>query len=188
MAAYLPAIVALAVLLRVDPDLVRRRLESREPDAAQNRLKRIAAPLYLLAFMLTGFDHRWGWTNHRLAPIPAWLSLLADAAILAATLAVTWVMLTNRFAARTIRVEAGQEVISTGPYRFVRHPMYSASILLLIAMPIALGSLVSLPVFLLAVPFFTARLLREEKLLLRDLPGYDAYCNRTRYRLIPFVW
>jgi protein-S-isoprenylcysteine O-methyltransferase Ste14 len=94
----------------------------------------------------------------------------------------------NRFAARTIQVEAGQMVISTGPYRFVRHPLYSGSVVLWIFTPLALGSYITLPAFLLLVPFYVFRLLGEEKVLRAELAGYSEYCLRTRFRLIPSVW
>jgi protein-S-isoprenylcysteine O-methyltransferase Ste14 len=107
---------------------------------------------------------------------------------LAGILLVLWVMNINRFAARTVHVVAGQTVISTGPYRFVRHPLYSGSALLWIFTPLALGSAVSLPAFVLLVSFYVIRLLSEEKILRKDLPGYTEYCACTRYHLIPLVW
>jgi protein-S-isoprenylcysteine O-methyltransferase Ste14 len=94
----------------------------------------------------------------------------------------------NRFAARIVQVEAGQIVADTGPYRFVRHPMYAASSVMSCCAPLALASWVALPAFILFIPLLIARLLNEEQILRRDLPGYTDYCRRTRYRLVPFVW
>jgi protein-S-isoprenylcysteine O-methyltransferase Ste14 len=96
-------------------------------------------------------------------------------------------MKTNSFASSVIQVEAGQRVISTGPYRLVRHPMYSAISLLSLATPLALGSYLALPLFVLLIPLLVFRLLNEEKLLRQNLPGYTDYCSRTRFRLVPFV-
>ena len=97
-------------------------------------------------------------------------------------------MKANPFAASVIQVEARQTIADTGPYRLIRHPMYAGTIVLWFALPLALGSLVALPAFVLLIPLFILRLLNEEKILRRDLPGYAEFCQRTRYRLIPFVW
>jgi protein-S-isoprenylcysteine O-methyltransferase Ste14 len=96
-------------------------------------------------------------------------------------------MKTNNFASSVIRVEAGQRVISTGPYRLVRHPMYSAIVLLSLATPLALRSYVAVPLFVMLIPLLVLRLLNEEQLLRQNLPGYAEYCLRTRSRLVPFV-
>jgi protein-S-isoprenylcysteine O-methyltransferase Ste14 len=107
---------------------------------------------------------------------------------LAGVLLVLWAMNVNRFAAHTIRIVAGQSVIANGPYRFVRHPLYSGAATLWFFMPLALGSSVTLPAFIAIESFYVLRLLHEEKILLKSLPGYVDYCARTRYHLIPFVW
>jgi protein-S-isoprenylcysteine O-methyltransferase Ste14 len=114
--------------------------------------------------------------------------LLAQALIFGGFLLVIWVMKVNSFAARTIQVEEGQKVISTGPYSVVRHPMYTGSLVLWLFTPLALSSYVAWPAFALLIPFYFFRLLNEEKFLRRELPGYSEYCLRTRYRLIPFIW
>jgi protein-S-isoprenylcysteine O-methyltransferase Ste14 len=97
-------------------------------------------------------------------------------------------MAVNRFASRTIQVEANQRVISSGPYHIVRHPMYAASLIMWLAIPLALGSYVALPVFVLMIPVYVLRLLNEEKVLRRDLSGYSEYCVTTPFRLVPHVW
>lgn len=99
-----------------------------------------------------------------------------------------WVLKVNSFASRTIQVESGQKVISTGAYTLVRHPMYSGSVVILLFTPLALGSYIALPAFAMLVPFYVLRLLNEEKVLRQELPGYSEYCLRTRFRLVPFVW
>jgi protein-S-isoprenylcysteine O-methyltransferase Ste14 len=114
--------------------------------------------------------------------------LLCQALILGGLLLVVWVMKVNSFASRTIQVEAGQRVISTGPYRMVRHPLYSGSLVMWLATPLALGSYIAWPAFALLIPFYVFRLLNEEKVLRQELPGYPEYCLRTRFRLVPFVW
>src|SRR5947208_813249 len=99
-----------------------------------------------------------------------------------------WVMKENSFASRTVQIEEGQRVISTGPYGLVRHPMYFGAVLMLFFLTPALGSWWALPDFLLVIPLIVLRLLKEEKMLCRDLPGYSDYCLRTRYRLLPLLW
>jgi protein-S-isoprenylcysteine O-methyltransferase Ste14 len=99
-------------------------------------------------------------------------------------------MKVNSFASRTIQVEAGQKVISTGPYRMVRHPLYSGTLVMWLATPLALGSYIAWPAFALLIPFYVLRLHNEEeeKVLRQELPGYPEYCQHTRFRLVPFVW
>lgn len=188
-AFYVLPIVGLLLLLAIiDPQTAQRRLEGREREPTQRRVILGWIPLFLLALTAPGFDHRFGWTRNILAPVPAWVCLAADFLALAGVLFIAWTIFVNRFAARTIRVEESQQVISSGPYRFLRHPMYSGLIVTQLAMPVGMASLVTLPLFVLLIPFYVVRLLNEEKILCRDLPGYAEYCRHTRYRLIPFVW
>lgn len=174
--------------LKHDPQLVARRLESKEQVTTQRRLVRWLKQVFFAAAVIPGLDFRLGWSRSLLVSVPLWLSILADALVLAGLLTVVWVLSVNRFAARTIRVETGQRVISSGPYRWVRHPMYTGSVVMWLAMPLALGSFIALPAFAALIPFYVVRLLNEEKVLLRGLPGYAAYCDKTRYHLVPFIW
>lgn len=184
----LPIVVLLFGLVIIDPQAAQRRLQSGEPTSSQRKVLRYSAPFFLLAVLAPGFDYRFGWSRNILAPVPAWLSITADLLAFASVLLFAWTIFVNRFAARTIRVEDDQPVISSGPYRLVRHPMYAGLILAQLAMPIGLASLVTLPLFVLLIVFYVVRLLDEEKLLSRSLPGYSQYCRRTRYRLVPFLW
>jgi protein-S-isoprenylcysteine O-methyltransferase Ste14 len=184
----IPVFSLFLYFLKRDPQLIERRMQHKEKETEQKRLIHWLLPLFLIAFLLPGFDHRFGWSRALLGAVPLGLTAFAEAMVLAGFLSLFWVFEVNRFAARTIRVEAGQTVVSTGPYRFVRHPMYSASILLWLFSPLALGSWVALPAFALLVPFYVLRILNEEKVLRAELSGYSEYCDRTRYRLLPFVW
>jgi protein-S-isoprenylcysteine O-methyltransferase Ste14 len=185
---FVPTSVAFIYFLRRDPQVVERRLERKETVGIQKLLIRWGTPAFLLAFLLPGFDYRWGWSRHLFGLVPSWLSLVSLAMVFAAFFLVFWVTQVNRFAARIIRVEEGQTVISDGPYRWVRHPMYFGSVVLWMFTPLALRSYVALPVFALLIPFYVIRLLNEEKVLRQELPGYPEYCLRTRYHLVPFVW
>ena len=171
-----------------DPELLERRLLTREKVNAQKFIMRLVKGFYGLAFVLPGFDFRFGWTNQLIGPLPLWLTVPALLLIPAGYCLFFAVMKANRFAASIVQVEAGQIVADTGPYRLVRHPMYAGGVVLWIATPLALGSLVALLAFVLLIPLFIFRLLSEEEFLRRELPGYSEYCRRTRYRLIPFVW
>jgi protein-S-isoprenylcysteine O-methyltransferase Ste14 len=117
-----------------------------------------------------------------------WVEIAAQALTLTGYLGTMWVIDVNRFAARTVQVERDQRVISSGPYGVVRHPMYSFALVMWLATAAALGSYVVLPFFALLIPVIVLRLLNEEKVLRRELPGYAEYCERTRYRLAPYIW
>lgn len=169
-----------------DPALVARRMEV-GPRAEKEPVQRIAIGILsaaLLAMLvLPGLDRRFHWSD-----VPAWLTILADAAIVAGFVVFFYVMKQNSFAAATVRVESGQRVISTGLYGIVRHPMYMGTLPLMVALPLALGSYWTL---LLVIPVLAAliwRLIDEERVLRRDLPGYTAYCARVRWRLVPGIW
>jgi protein-S-isoprenylcysteine O-methyltransferase Ste14 len=180
---YIPMIFSTWYFLKRDPALVERRLQNVEPVPEQKRIMRWARLIFLGGFLIPGFDFRFGWSR-----VPLWLTLLSQALVLVGYLSTYWVFQTNSFASRTIRVEKEQTVISTGPYRFVRHPMYTGVVLMMAFLPLALGSYRALAVFLLIIPLIVFRLLNEEKVLKKDLTGYADYCEQTRFRLVPFVW
>lgn len=171
-----------------DRERLARRLLTREKVGAQKFIMGLWKLLSVPAYLLAGYDHRFGWSREFLVAVPWWLTVFGLLLVLAGHLQFFWVMKANRFAASIIQVETGQTVTDTGPYRLVRHPMYSGFALLWLAAPLALGSFVALPVFALALPLLVLRLLNEEKFLRRELPGYAEYCQRTPCRLIPFVW
>ncbi len=171
-----------------DPQLLERRMLRKEKVGVQKIIMLMVKLLSVPVYMLPGFDLRFGWSRTLAVPVPWWLTLLALLLVSAGYLLFFWVLLANRFAAAIIQVEPGQTVIDTGPYRIVRHPMYSGGVVLWLAAPLALGSFVALPVFALVVPLIAFRLLNEEKFLRRELPGYSEYCQQIPYRLIPLVW
>jgi len=169
-----------------DKALLKRRLAA-GPWHEREWTQKIIVSLTFVAFfafiILPILDHRFGWS-----PVPAWASVLGDLIIVLSFLSIFWVIKTNSWAASNIRVEADQKVIDTGPYAYVRHPMYAGAIWLFVGIPLALGSWWTMA---LIVPFFSVllwRLLDEERILRRDLPGYSEYIQKVRYRLIPYVW
>lgn len=185
---FIPAISFSFYLYKHDPQLLERRLQMKEKISEQKLLVTLVKAVSLGGFVLASLDYRFGWSRHYLGAEPLWLKVLSPALVLVGLLLMLWVFAVNSFASRTIQVEAGQKVISGGPYRLVRHPMYLGSVVMWLATPLALGSYFALPAFALLLPFYVFRLLNEEKVLRRDLPGYSEYCNATHYRLVPLVW
>jgi protein-S-isoprenylcysteine O-methyltransferase Ste14 len=180
---FLPMPVTSVYFMKRDPQLVERRLRTKEKISEQKTIIRWAQLVFFASLLLPGLDYRFGWSR-----VPLWLTILSQLFFFAGYLINLWVMKENTFASRTVQVEEGQKVISTGPYRLVRHPMYFGGILMLLFTPLALGSWWALPGFLLVIPLIVLRLLNEEKMLCRDLPGYSDYCLRTRSRLLPLIW
>jgi protein-S-isoprenylcysteine O-methyltransferase Ste14 len=185
---FFPAIAFFFYFVKHDPQLVERRLQFTEKVKEQKAVMKFVVVIFVVALLTASLDHRFGWTRELAGGVPTWLKIAAQALVLGGYLLTFWVVAVNRFAARTIRVEAGQTVISDGPYAFVRHPMYSGMLGMWLCAPLALGSYVALPVFALLVPLIVLRLLNEEKVLRQELPGYEAYCEKTRFRLVPYVW
>jgi len=173
---------------RNDRQVMERRMLRREPLNAQKFILWLWKVVAGASFVLAGCDHRFGWSREFLEPVPVWLEVMSLLLILGAHVLNFQVLKANRFAASVIQIEAGQSVAATGPYRFVRHPMYVAFAVMGLFAPLALGSFVALAVSAFVIPVIIFRLLNEEKLLQCDLPGYADYCRQTRYRLIPFVW
>ncbi len=172
--------------LKHDPRLVERRLEvgpAAEPERTQKIIQAIGGLLFCALLSVPGFDHRFHWST---VAVP--VVLFADVLVGLALVVVFMVFKENSHTASIVSVEAGQPVVSTGLYRFVRHPMYAGGMLGFLVTPLALGSLWAL---LVAVPLcgvVIARLLDEERHLLARLPGYESYCRKVRYRLVPGVW
>lgn len=170
-----------------DPELLKRRLEAgpgAEPEPAQQRIQTITSSFLCLMFALSGFDHRWLWST----PLTPAIVIAADLACVGAFILIYATFRVNTHTAGTVRVEPGQQVVSTGPYAFIRHPMYAAASLLFLATPVALGSLWAIVPATLLIAAIVVRLIDEERFLSVNLPGYPAYRERVRSRLIPGVW
>ncbi len=180
---FLPMPITSVYFLKRDPQLVERRLRTQEKSSEQKTIIRWAQWVAFGSLLIPGLDYRFGWSR-----VPLWLTILSQVFVFAGYLITLWVMKENSFASRTVQVEEGQKVISTGPYRLVRHPMYFGAVLMLLFTPLALGSWWALPGFLAVIPLIVLRLLHEEKMLCSDLPGYSDYCLRTRSRLLPLLW
>ncbi len=182
-ALFIPAIGALIYLVRADPELLERRMRMREERARQKVIMMMFTATWLLVFALPGLDRRFGWSA-----VPTWLVIFSDGVVLASYVFVIRVVLVNRYASRTIGVEEGQQLVTTGLYALVRHPMYLAILPLILFAPLALGSWWAMVPALPTPLFLVMRILDEEEALREGLPGYVDYMQETRSRLIPGVW
>ena len=180
---YLPMLGVGGVLLRYNPELLEKRLQGKEQDPAQRRVVRLSGLMFIVGFSAAGLDFR-----YQISRMSMVLSLTAAVVLLISYGMYVEVLRENTYLARTIRVQEGQTVIDTGLYGLVRHPMYCAVLLMFLAVPLVLGSWVSLLIFLLNPVLLVRRIREEERLLVRELPGYDDYRKRVRYRLIPLIW
>lgn len=188
LAVWVPISAVAFTLLVRNPAVIARRIQSAERSRSQRALVRAFRPLFLFMLLVPGLDHRLGLSRTITGPVSLGVIMAGDVAIVLAILFCGWVFQVNEFAGRTIQVEAGQRVVDSGPYGLVRHPLYAASLLLWLATPLALGSWIALPLFVLLTPFYVLRAMNEEQQLTRELKGYATYCKRTPFRLIPFVW
>lgn len=180
---FTPMFGALYYLYQYDPGLLERRMHMREKEPVQKQIILVAGIVFVGAFIVPGLDWRWGWSQ-----LPAGLILFANGVILLSYFFLLWVFKTNSYASRIIEVEQNQPVISTGPYAIVRHPMYLAILVLYGFSPLALGSYWAMLPTSLVIFVLIARIQNEELVLRRDLPGYIAYTEKIKYRLIPGVW
>ncbi|MFZ5858502.1 MAG: methyltransferase family protein [Chloroflexota bacterium] len=173
----------LVYLAQRDPALLDRRGRYSETRPEQRIIIALSALLYLAAFLLPGFDKRFGWSD-----VPAWVSIAAQIVVAASLVFIFLVYKINTYASRVIEVQDEQQVITSGPYALVRHPMYLGMLLMIILSPLALGSWWAvLPT--LALPFILAARAKDEEALLADeLKGYREYMQKTRYRLFPGLW
>lgn len=178
-----PALFVAVYFLKKSPEFLERRINYKEKEYEQKVIIKIASIFFFLGFLVPGLDYRFGWSA-----VPVWLVIVSDIIILVSYYLVFLSFKENAFAARTVEVFAGQKVISTGPYAVVRHPMYVGLIMMFLFIPLALGSFWALLFFIPFCAIVIVRILNEEEVLQRDLPGYKEYCEKVRYHLVPFVW
>lgn len=179
----IPMTFVLFYFLKNDPMFLERRTRAEEKEKAQKIIQIVFSIIFLFGFIVPGLDKRFGWSD-----VPVYAVLIADVIILLGYLLIFFVFRQNSYASRVVEVDESQKVISTGLYGFVRHPMYIGVLIMYLPTPVALGSWWGL-IPMAAIPVaLVLRILNEEKVLRRDLPGYTEYCKKTRYRLIPFFW
>lgn len=180
---FIPMFGAGIVMMLKNPYLLKKRLDAKEKRGEQSMVIKLSGLMFLAGFIVAGLNYRFGW--HML---PKAVSIGAAVAFLIAYLVYAEVLRENTYLSRTIEVQENQKVISTGLYGIVRHPMYSATLLLFMAMPLVLGSVISFIIFLAYPIIISKRIKDEEELLAEELEGYREYQEKVKYKLIPFVW
>ena len=180
---FIPIFILGIVLFIKAPNLLQKRLDGKENEKTQKGVVALSGLCFFGGFIVAGLDYRFSWTH-----IPTWGVILGSIVLLVSYTLYAEVMRENTYLSRTIKVVEGQKVVSTGLYGIVRHPMYFATILLFMSMPLVLGSLVSFVVFLAYPIIIAKRIKNEEEVLLRELDGYSEYRQKVKYRMIPCIW
>ncbi len=180
---FVPMLLAGTVMMFRNPELLKKRLNAKEKQKEQSLVVKLSGLMFLAGFIVAGLGFRFGWYT-----LPKWAVIGASVLFCGAYLLYAEVLRENAYLSRTIEVQENQKVIDTGLYGIVRHPMYSATLILFLSMPLVLGSVYAFVIFL-AYPFIIARRIKkEEEFLEKELVGYREYKQKVRYRLIPFIW
>ncbi len=180
---FIPMLLMGAVMLVKAPALLQKRLQNKETQTAQKGVVALSGLMFLAGFVVAGLDFRFGWVV-----LPKAVSVIAAVVFLAGYALYAEVLRENAYLSRTVEVQEGQKVIDTGLYGVVRHPMYAATLLMFLSMPLVLGSVIALVIFLIYPVVIAVRIRNEEQVLREGLPGYADYQKRVKYRLVPFIW
>ena len=180
---FIPMMIMGIVMFIKSPSLLKKRLANREKERAQKGVVGVSALMFLGGFILSAIDFRYGWSS-----VPLWLTITAAVIFLVGYALYAEVLRENAYLSRTVEVQEGQRVIDTGLYGAVRHPMYLATLLMFLPMPIVLGSFWGLIPFAIYPVAIIIRIINEEKVLSEGLDGYSEYRKKVKYRLIPFIW
>ena len=183
MLLFIPMIIMGTALLIWAPETLSRRLRSKEERVKQKGVVALSGILFVASFILAGLDFRFGWSE-----VPGWVTWTAGSIFLLSYGIYAEVMRENEWLSRSIEVMEGQKVVSTGLYGIVRHPMYTATILMFLAMPLVMGSWWAFLVMIPYVVAVAARIKDEETLLTQELEGYQEYKEKVRWKLIPYIW
>lgn len=180
---FAPMFLAGLIMLIKAPELLKRRLEHKEKEKQQKVVVAIAGIMFILGFVAAGLSSRFGFLL-----LPDWVSYVGAIIFVSSYIKYGIILKQNKYLFRTVKVEEGQRVIDSGFYKYVRHPMYAATVFLFLSMPLILGSAVSFIIFLI-YPFVIAkRIKNEEKVMEKELPGYIEYKKKVKYKMIPFIW
>ena len=180
---FIPMLLAGIVMIRKNPELLRKRLDAKEEEKEQKDVVKYSGLMFLAAFILAGLNFRFRWIV-----LPDWISRTAAVIFLISYGLYAEVMRENAYLSRTVEVQEDQKVIDTGLYGIVRHPMYMSTLFLFLAMPLVLGSLISFLVMLLYIPIIAKRIRNEEQVLEEGLQGYTEYKQKVKHKVIPFIW
>ena len=180
---FVPMFLAGIVMMLRNPELLKKRLNAKEDEAEQKTVVFLSGIMFLAAFVTAGLNDRFGWIV-----MPRWTAWIAAGVFLAAYLMYAEVLRENAYLSRTVAVQEHQKVIDTGLYGIVRHPMYCATVFLFLSMGFVLGSPISFAILLAYLPIIAKRIRNEEAVLAQGLEGYQAYREKVRYKVIPFIW
>ena len=180
---FVPMFCVGLVMMVKNPELLQKRLNAKEEEKDQKTVVKLSGLLFFVAFVVAGLNWRFGW-----CVLPDWCVWAATGLFLVCYLLYAEVLRENTYLSRTIEVQENQKVIDTGLYGVVRHPMYMATTILFLAMPLVLASLVSFLIMLLYIPLIAKRIKNEEMVLEEGLEGYKEYKQRVKYKVIPFIW
>ena len=180
---FIPILLMGIIMMIKNPELLKKRLAAKEKQKEQNLVVKLSGLMFLASFIVAGFGYRFEWYM-----LPEWVTFVASGIYLLSYLLYAEVMRENTYLSRTIEVQKNQKVVDTGLYGIVRHPMYGATLLLFLSIPLILGSIYSFLIFLVYPLIIAKRIKGEEKFLERELDGYREYKQKVKYRLIPFIW
>lgn len=180
---FVPMFIVGIILMIKNPKLLEKRLRVEEKEKEQSLVIKLSGLMFLIGFMVAGLSYRFGWMQ-----LPNWIIILGIVLFSLSYLMYGEVLRENTFLSRTIEVQENQKVIDTGLYGIIRHPMYTATIVLFLSMPLILGSLVSFIIFLVYPIIIIMRIKGEEELLEKELEGYKEYKQKIKFKLIPFLW
>ena len=180
---FIPMFAAGVLMMLKDPELLKKRLSAKESEGEQKTVIALSGLMFIASFVVAGLNFRFGWMT-----MPSWIVRAAAIVFLLAYLMFGEVLRENSYLSRTIEVQEGQIVVDTGLYGIVRHPMYSATLFLFLAMPLILGSPISFLISLAYIPIIAKRIRGEEQVLEEGLPGYREYKQRVKYKVIPYIW
>ena len=180
---FVPMFVAGMVLIRRNPELLKKRLNAKEKEIEQKHIVALSGLMFLTGFVIAGLNYRYNWIE-----LPDIVIIIASIIFVIAYIFYAEVLRENTYLSRTIEVQDDQKVIDTGLYGFVRHPMYGATIIMFLTIPLILGSIISFLIFLIYPFIIGKRIGNEEKVLEKDLKGYKEYKEKVKYKVIPYIW
>ena len=180
---FVPMFIAGLIMMVKNPELLKKRLNAKEEEKEQKTVVKLSGLLFIAAFVVAGLNWRFNW-----CVLPDWAVWLSSAIFIACYILYAEVLRENTYLSRTIEVQENQKVIDTGLYGIVRHPMYMATTVLFLSMPLVLASPISFLIMLLYIPLIAKRIRNEEKVLEEGLEGYKEYKQRVKYKVIPFIW
>ena len=180
---FVPMFIVGIIMMIKSPELLRKRLNVKEKENKQKQVVLLSGLMFLIGFVIAGLNYRYVWTT-----IPNYIVTISSVIFIIAYIIYAEVLRENAYLSRTVEVEENQKVIDTKMYGIVRHPMYAATVLMVLSMPLILGSIISFVIFLVYPFIINKRIENEEEMLEKELVGYSDYKKKVKYKMIPFIW